>query len=249
MRSFWAVMIAVSIIAFCAVKSSSFAAPSTFGTPSRSTATTTSRSASLPPTSFKEVPSAPGPAIVRESDYLIGPQDKLDVNVFQVQDLSKTVTVETNGMILLPLIGQVRATGRTVKELSDDIAEKLGERYVKDPLVTVTVTESASQKVTVDGAVMQPGIYPITGNTTLSQAVALARGTVEDANLRQVAVFRNEGDKRMAAVFDLSAIRSGKMPDPQIVANDVIVVDTREGRRILRSLGTLVPFLYLFRPY
>jgi polysaccharide export outer membrane protein len=180
---------------------------------------------------------------------LIGPQDKLDVNVFQVQDLSKAVTVETSGMILLPLIGQVRATGRTVKDLSDDIALKLGEKYVKDPLVTVTVTESASQKVTVDGAVTQPGIYPITGNTTLTQAVALARGTIEDANLRNVAVFRNEGDKRMAAVFDLSAIRTGKMPDPQVVANDVIVVDTSNGRRIIRSLGTLVPFMYLFRPY
>jgi hypothetical protein len=53
----------------------------------------------------------------------------------------------------------------------------------------------------------------------------------------------------MAAVFDLSQIRSGKMPDPQVVANDVIVVDTSNGRRILRSLGTLVPFMYLFRPY
>jgi len=246
MRSFRAVLIAASIIAFGVVTSSSFAAPSTFGTASR---TTSSRTATPATTTFKEVPSAPGPAAAVNSDYVIGPQDKLDINVFQVQDLSKTVTVETSGMILLPLIGQVRATGRTVKDLSGDIAEKLGEKYVKDPLVTVTVTESASQKVTVDGAVTQPGIYPISGNTTLTQAVALARGTVEDANLRQVAVFRNEGEKRLAAVFDLSAIRSGKMPDPQVQANDVIVVDTSNGRRLIRSLGTLVPFLYLFRPY
>jgi polysaccharide export outer membrane protein len=243
MRSFRALLIAASAVAFCFVTSSSFAAPSAFGTPSRAARTTP------PATAFKEVPSAPGPSATRESDYVIGPQDKLDINVFQVQDLSRTVTVESSGAILLPLIGQVRATGRTVKALSDDIAEKLGEKYVKDPLVTVTVTESASQKVTVDGAVTQPGIYPISGNTTLTQAVALARGTIEDANLRQVAIFRNEGDKRLAAVFDLSQIRSGKMPDPQVYANDVIVVETANGRRILRSLGTLVPFLYLFRPY
>lgn len=245
MRSFRALLIAASAVVFCFVTSSSFAAPSTFG----ASRATTSRAPAPPPTIFKEVPSAPGPSPVQESDYIIGPQDKLDINVFQVQDLSRAVTVESSGTILLPLIGQVRATGRTVKALSDDIAEKLGERYVKDPLVTVTVTESASQKVTVDGAVTQPGIYPISGNTTLSQAVALARGTIEDANLRQVAIFRNEGDKRLAAVFDLSAIRSGKMPDPQVQANDVIVVDTAGGRRLLRSLGTLVPFLYLFRPY
>jgi polysaccharide export outer membrane protein len=241
MSSYRALLIAASFVAAFVVASSSFAAPSTFST--------TSRTARPPATTFKEVPSAPGPAPAQQSEYIIGPQDKLDVNVFQVQDLSKAVTVESSGTILLPLIGQVRATGRTVKALSDDIAEKLGERYVKDPLVTVTVVESASQKVTVDGAVTQPGIYPISGNTTLTQAVALARGTIEDANLRQVAVFRNEGDKRMAAVFDLSAIRSGKMPDPNVQANDVIVVDTAGGRRLLRSLGTLVPFMYLFRPY
>jgi polysaccharide biosynthesis/export protein len=225
----------VAVVALGSPTSSSFAAPA--------------RATSPPATAFKEVPSAPGPAVTQQSDYVIGPQDTLDVNVFQVADLSKTVRVESSGMILLPLIGQVQATGRTVKALSDDIAEKLGERYVKDPLVTVTVTESASQKVTVDGAVTQPGIYPISGNTTLTQAVALARGTIEDANLREVAIFRNEGAKRMAAVFDLAAIRTGKMPDPAIYANDVIVVDTANGRRILRSLGTLVPFLYLFRPY
>src|SRR5690349_21293934 len=159
MRSCRAVLIAASIVAFSALTSFSFAAPSTFGTASRQAPSRTT----APATAFKEVPSAPGPAPIQNSDYLIGPQDKLDVNVFQVQDLSKAVTVETSGAILLPLIGQVRASGRTVKELSDDIALKLGERYVKDPLVTVTVTESASQKVTVDGAVMQPGIYPISG--------------------------------------------------------------------------------------
>jgi polysaccharide biosynthesis/export protein len=238
----------VGMVALGFAASSSFAAPPPSSTLTPRT-TASSRTATPPATVFKEVPSAPGPGPVSQTDYLIGPQDELDINVFQIADLSKKVRVETSGTILFPLIGQVRASGRTVKELSEEISMKLDEKYVKDPLVTVTVTESASQKVTVDGAVMQPGIYPISGNTTLSQAVALARGTIEDANLRQVAVFRNEGEKRMAAVFDLSAIRAGRLPDPPVFANDVIVVDTREGRRILRSLGTIVPFLYLFRPY
>ena len=247
--------IAAAIVAILMTASSSFAAPPASPPPSsmsstfRSATPSSSRGATAPTAVFKQVPSAPGPAAVPQSDYVIGPQDELDVNVFQIEDLSKKVRVESSGSILLPLIGQVRASGRTVKDLSEEIALKLGERYVKDPLVTVTVTESASQKVTVDGAVTQPGIYPISGNTTLTQAVALARGTVEDANLRQVAIFRNEGDKRMAAVFDLSAIRAGRLPDPPVYANDVIVVETAAGRRILRSLGTIVPFLYLFRPY
>ena len=244
--------IAAVMMAILFATSSSFAAPpptssASSKSPTFKSVTSSSRTASS--TVFKEVPSSPGPTATQASDYVVGPQDELDVNVFQIEDLSKKVKVESSGSILLPLIGQVRATGRTVKELSDDIALKLGEKYVKDPLVTVTVTESASQKVTVDGAVTQPGIYPISGNTTLSQAVALARGTIEDANLREVAIFRNEGDKRMAAVFDLAAIRAGRLPDPPVLANDVIVVETSGGRRFLRNLGNLVPFLYLFRPY
>jgi len=235
MKTFWAALISAAIIASCIPTSSSFAAPARTRTP--------------PATTFNEVPSAPGPPPSLQSDYIIGPQDTLDVNVFQVTDLSKEVKVETSGTILLPLIGQVKAAGRTPKELGEDIAAQFGEKYVKDPLVTVTIKESASQKVTVDGAVMQPGIYPISGNTTLTQAVALARGTVEDANLRQVAIFRNEGARRMAAVVDLSQIRSGKMPDPTVVANDVIVVETSGRQRFLRNLGNIVPFLYLFRGF
>jgi len=204
-----------------------------------------------PSTEFHAVASAPGPsAIVPLADYKIGPQDTLVVDVFQVPDLSKIVQVETSGTILLPLIGQVMATGRTPKELSDDIAAQLGKDYVKDPLVTVTVKESSSQKVTIDGAVVQPGIYPIAGNTTLMQAVALAKGPDPNlANTRQVAIFRNAGNQRTAAVFDLSAIRSGKSADPPVYANDVIVVETSGGRRFLRDLGNVVPFFALFRPY
>ena len=78
MESFRALMIAASLLGFCIVTSSSFAAPSTFGTPSRSTLSRPS----APATAFKEVPSAPGPGPVSEADYLIGAQDKLDVNVF-----------------------------------------------------------------------------------------------------------------------------------------------------------------------
>jgi len=227
---------AAAVIAIAAPISSSFAARAP---------------AQPPPTEFHSVASAPGPsAIVPPADYKIGPQDTLVVDVFQVPDLSKTVQVETSGTILLPLIGQVAATGRTPKELSDEIAAQLGKDYVKDPLVTVTVKESSSQKVTIDGAVVQPGIYPIAGNTTLMQAVALAKGPDPSlANTRQVAIFRNAGAQRTAAVFDLSAIRSGKAADPPVYANDVIVVETSGGRRFLRDLGNVVPFFALFRPY
>lgn len=236
MNRSWMALAAAAVIAIAVPTSSSFAAraPAPAKPP--------------PATEFHPVASAPGPsAIVPPTDYKIGPQDTLVVDVFQVPDLSKTVQVETSGTILMPLIGQVMATGRTPKELSEDIATQLSKDYVKDPLVTVTVKESSSQKVTIDGAVVQPGIYPIAGNTTLMQAVALAKGPDPSlANTRQVAIFRNSGAQRTAAVFDLSAIRSGKAVDPPVYANDVIVVETSGGRRFLRDL---VPFIPLLRPF
>ena len=151
--------------------------------------------------------------------------------------------------ILLPLIGEITAIGKTSQQLSTEIATELGKTYLKDPKVTVTIKESTNRRVTIDGAVRQPGIYPISGNTTLSQALALAQGPNDIANVKEVAIFRNIGNQRMAATFDLSSIRSGQMADPPVVADDVIVVETSGGRRFLHNLTNLVPFARIFRPY
>ena len=85
--------------------------------------------------------------------------DKLSVRVFQVPDLSfDQLVVDTSGDIQMPLIGAVRATGQTAGQLSTQIAERLSAQYLRNPQVTVTVTEAASQKITVDGAVTKPGL-------------------------------------------------------------------------------------------
>jgi polysaccharide biosynthesis/export protein len=233
MRRSFGRVIALVIFATCAAASPGMAA----------------RAPAAPATSFKDVASFPAPAPVIAPDYSIGAQDTLEITVYQVADLSKTVKVESGGTIALPLIGQVMASGRTVQQLSDDIAAQFGSKYLKDPLVTVTVKESSSQRVTVDGAVIQPGVYPISGNTTLMQAIALARGPTNLADLKQVAVFRSTGGKRTEALFDLSSIRSGKTADPAILADDVIIVEQSGGKIFLRNLGMAVPFLQLLRPY
>jgi len=204
-----------------------------------------SSSAAAPSSSFNEVSSGTVRSSLVPDDYKIGPQDTLEVAVFQVQDLSKTVRVDSGGTILLPLIGQMPASGRTTQELSDDVATELGRKYLNDPLVTVTVKESASQRVTVDGAVIHPGIYPISGETTLMQAVALAQGPAELADLHQVAIFRTSGAQRLTAVFDLAAIREGKAADPRILANDLVIVETSRGRKFLRGLREAIPLFQM----
>lgn len=184
------------------------------------------------------------------AEYRIGVGDKLDVRVFQVEDLSfEELVVDTSGNINMPLIGAVRSAGRTAGEMAGDIAERLAARYLRDPQVTVTVKEAASQKITVDGAVTKPGVYEMRGSTSLLQAVAMAEGPTGVADLTQVAVFRTIGGQRSVAVFDLAAIRQGRASDPAVFGDDVIVVDTSRLNSALRGLVGVMPALAIFRPY
>lgn len=203
--------------------------------------------------SFQSPPfvnTAPAVKSLQSYDYIIGSQDTLIIDVFQVEDLSRTVQVDTSGYILMPLIGQVAAAGRTPPQLSNEIAAALGKDYMTDPIVTVSVKEAASKKVTVDGAVTQPGMYPIVGQTTLLQAIAMAHGPDSIADISKIAIFRNDGDRRVAAMFDLDAIRSGKMTDPFVYPDDIIVVESSGSRKFLRGYSSVLPFfswlLFLF---
>lgn len=203
------------------------------------------QSASLPPVAAPQFPAAaPSTSIVRP-DYVIGPDDTISVDIFQIPDLSRTVQVDSTGQVLLPLLGQVPASGRTIAQLSQQIESAYGARYVRDPKVTVSVKDSASQKVTVDGAVLQPGIYSISSGTTLMQAIALAKGPDPKFASDKVAVFRTVGQRRTEATFDLADIRDGKSLDPQVMANDIVVVDTSGVRRFLQDISPIAPFAAL----
>jgi polysaccharide export outer membrane protein len=190
-----------------------------------------------------DVSSAPA----RSQDYRIGASDKLDITVFEVKDLSlEKAKVDSNGMILFPLIGEVTAAGKTTSELSNEIAARLGERYLANPHVSVLIEESAAQKVTVDGVVGQPGVYDIAGQTGLLQAVALAKGPGKDADLRHVAVFRYMNGRRMAAMFDLRAIRAGRAADPNIFPGDIVVVGGSAMKGAWRELIAALPAVGVF---
>lgn len=183
------------------------------------------------------------------TDYRIGAQDLIEVSVFQVEDLNRAVRVNTNGQISLPLIGNVQAGGRTVEELEQEIAARLTESYLQNPQVTVFVKEFTSQRVTVEGEVKKPGIYPITGKTSLLQAIAQAEGVTDLANLDGVVVFRTIDQKKMAAVFSLRQIRAGEAPDPQIYGDDIVVVDTSAAKSGLRQLLQAIPIFNVFGVY
>lgn len=195
------------------------------------------------------LPAPDSPSIIPlEAGYRIAPLDKLSIKVLKMDDLSTDYNVDLAGNISMPLIGEVRAVNLTTAELDRQLTDKLGERYLENPDVSVGIKESTSRVVTVDGAVKQSGAFPTIGPTSLMRAVALAGGVTEDANPRRVAVFRTVSGQRQAAAFDLMAIRRGQSPDPQIYPGDIVVVDgsaIKEGfKRIMQSL----PIFSVFSP-
>jgi len=184
------------------------------------------------------------------ADYRITQGDKLNITVYQVKDLSGEYTVDLAGNIGLPLIGNVQAVGVTPAELRDTIKARLGARYLRNPDVTVGVLESRNNNVTVEGGVRQPGVFALTGPSTLIQAIALARGIdVQSGNARRVAIFRRIQGQRMAAAFDLVSIRRGEMQDPEIYPGDIVVVESNTRRTLFQEVLSTLPLLAMFRPY
>jgi polysaccharide biosynthesis/export protein len=187
------------------------------------------------------------PKVAKADDmYKLAPLDTVMVSVYQVPDLSHDYQIDQSGRITMPLIGRVDAVGMGTTELGTLIAKKLDEKYLRDPNVVVALKESASQVVTVDGSVRQPGIYPATAPLSLVQVVALARGTDDLANPRRVAIFRTIGGKRMAAAFDLTSIRRGEMKDPPVYPGDTVVVDGSGVKKAQRDLLQSLPLATIF---
>jgi polysaccharide export outer membrane protein len=180
-------------------------------------------------------------------EYHVAPTDVLAVQVFGVSEYTGDYTVDDLGRIRLPLIGNVPVAGKTTDEVSAGLATTLGERLLQSPTIQVTVKAANSRRFTIDGAVTNPGIYQLGGGkVSLVQAIATAKGLTDASNDRRVAIFRTIKGQRMAAAFDLKAIRHGEMPDPDIYPNDIIVVDGSNVRRNFQLVLQTLPLIGLF---
>ena len=192
-------------------------------------------------------PDAPSLTTIEE-DYRIAPLDKLSVDVFQVKEFSGTYQVDLVGNIGLPLIGNIRAVDLTASQLEQRLKAKLSERYLQSPSVAVGIIETGGSRITLEGAFKQPGLYPVYGRTTLLQAISMGKGLEELANPKRVAIFRQIDGKRMAAAFDLTTIRKGEDPDPQVHPGDIIVVDGSKSRQAFTDVLRSIPLLSIFSP-
>lgn len=190
----------------------------------------------LPPPNREDLTAADRPA-------LIGPLDTIEVDVFNVPDLSREMQVDASGRISMPLVGTIDARGKTAGELARAIEDALRGRYVRNPEVTINIKSSVSQVVTVDGQVTEPGLYPVTNQMTLMRVIASAKGMSEFAREEQVVILRTVDNQRMAGLYDLGAIRRGAYADPPIYANDVVVVGDSPTRRLFRDVVSLAPLI------
>lgn len=183
-----------------------------------------------------------------QADYTIAPLDKLSIQVFQVKDLSGTFEVDLTGRITMPFIGSVRAVDMTADELAAELKSRFAQGYLKNPEIAVGVAESRGSALTVEGSVKTPGVYPVIGRTTLLQAIARSGGVDEYGNPKRVAIFRQIDGKRMAAAFDITTIRAGEAPDPEVFRGDIIVVDGNNVRRAWRDTIQAFPIFQIFSP-
>lgn len=198
--------------------------------------TVVENSAGLPSPNRNDLTAADRPS-------LIGPLDTIQVDVFNVPDLSREIQVDASGRISMPLVGAVDARGKTAAELATAIEGSLRGRYVRNPEVTVNIKSSVSQVVTVDGSVVEPGLYPVTNQMTLMRAIASAKGLSEFAKQDDVVILRTVEGRKMAGLYNIAAIRRGVYEDPSIYANDVIVVGDSPQRRMFRDLVAVSPVL------
>src|SRR5512139_2995491 len=125
--------------------------------------------------------------------YRIGPQDLLEIRVFEVENLSVTVRVEEDGTITLPLLGRVMVKGLTQEEVVQRLTDLLQAKYVKNPQVTIFIREYKNQQVAVIGAVENAGSYELVGRRNLLQMISMAGGFSETAG-NEVYILREGPD-------------------------------------------------------
>lgn len=187
---------------------------------------------------------------VRDDDYRIGPADELDIEVFQVEELSTTEKVNARGYIRMPLVGNIKVAGLTAYEAEDLLVERYKAEYLRDPQIYVNITHYASQRVTVIGSVQEPGIYPLTGPTTLMKALAFAGGPTRLANEEEVVIFRTRDDgKVIGYLANYAEIAAGLKPDPEIIGNDRIVVDASASKTFIEGISQTLRGFIGFRVF
>ncbi len=190
--------------------------------------------ASLPPANIGASVTAPNEALgqadytfQKPGTYRLRASDVISVTVFREPDLSlEDVRVGVDGIVSLPMLGRHEVGGKTTGEIESELTQRLDTLGLKNPRVSVNISDYASHLVTVEGAVQEAGVYAFQPGARLSSAIAMAKGVTRVAELKQVAVFRTRPDGIYAARYDYGEVSRGTMLDPVLEPGDRVVVGT-----------------------
>lgn len=183
------------------------------------------RGQSQPPKASPQSTSSSAKSATQDKNYIIGPEDVLNIDVWKQPNLSRTVPVRPDGKISLPLLGDIQAAGVTPTELGNSV-QKMLQKYVSNPQVTVIVTAINSQRIYVLGEVNRPGAEQLFPNMTPLQALSAAGGFTQFAKRNQVYVLRREGSKEKRYKFNYKAALQGDPSRQPIILRpgDTIIV-------------------------
>jgi len=156
-------------------------------------------------------------------DYVIAPNDLLEISVYGEPDLSVTARVGQDGTVNYAFLGNIKAAGLTIKQLEDSVNQLLEQDYLIMPQVSVFIKEFA--KISIIGEVRSPGSYESQAELTLTKAIALAGGFTGSANTEKVKIVRTNGDKKETLEVDVSRILNKAGEDIPVQANDTIIVE------------------------
>ena len=183
----------------------------------------------------------------RPATYDLRPADVISVSVFREPEFSfESVRIGVDGNISVPMIGAIPAAGLTPSQFEQDLTRRLASAGLRDPMVSVNVAEYASHLVTVNGAVIDPGVYAFQPGARLSTAVALADGLSRVANSEVVAIFREEPQGITVAKFDYGQVSQGTMLDPVLEPGDRIVVGTDNLSQAWQDFVSAIPLFLVF---
>lgn len=173
-------------------------------------------------------PDTPSPRVapVKPDSYIIGAEDILTISVWKEPDMSHQVPVRPDGMISLPLLGDIKASGLTPLQLQDQITSDM-KKYISDPQVTVIVNQVNSLNFNVVGEVLKPGYYPLTRHMTILDAIAISGGFRDFAKSKKIYVLRTQADgKQVKIPFNYKKVITGKDPKENIELqpHDTLVV-------------------------
>lgn len=171
-------------------------------------------------------PPAPSERPMTAEEYLIGPEDTIEVLVWKNPDLSRVVTVRPDGKFSLPLLGEVKAAGHTAAQLQEDITQRLQAYYKELPPVSVIVQQINSYSIFVLGEVKSPGKYVVKSGTTFLQAIALAGGFNDFASTSKILVRSTDNKEYKETIKNVSYkdVVTGRQHNIFLNPGDTIII-------------------------